>query len=157
MIGNDIVDIQLAKIECNWRRKGYLNKIFTEKEQIYISNSPDPDIAVWNLWSRKEAAYKIWNSQTGLRKYNPSKIECHDFESEIVQVIIEKNIFYTKTLISKSYIHTTAATNLFDLHLIEIIDNSEKNIDYNLFKINKLAISKSHHGNFEFVVYLQNP
>ena len=157
MIGNDVVDIQLAKIESNWRRNDYLDKIFTKNEQIYISNSLDPDIAVWNLWSRKEAAYKIWNSQTGLRKYNPTKLECQDFESEIGQVMIEKNIYYTKTLISKSYIHTIAATNLFDLYLIEVIDNSEKNIDHNLFKINKLATSKSHHGNFEFIVYLQNP
>ena len=72
MIGNDVVDIQLAKIESNWQRKGYLDKIFTENEQIYISNSLEPDIAVWNLWTRKEAAYKIWNTQTGLRKFNPT-------------------------------------------------------------------------------------
>ena len=157
MIGNDVVDIQLAKIESNWRRKGYLDKIFTEKEQFYISNSLEPDIAVWNLWSRKEAAYKIWNSQTGERKFNPTKLECQDFELEIGKVMIEKNIFYTKTLMSKRYIHSIAATNLFDFHLIEIINNSEKNINYNSFKINKLATSKSHHGNFEFVVYLQNP
>ena len=157
MIGNDVVDIQLAKIESNWRRKGYLDKIFTEKEQFYISNSLEPDIAVWNLWSRKEAAYKIWNSLTGLRKYNPLKLECQDFESEIGQVIIENSIYYTKTLISNKYIHTTAATNLLDLHLLEIIDNSTKKNDYNSFKINKLATSKSHHGNFEFIVYLQNP
>ena len=156
MIGNDVVDIQLAKIESNWRRKGYLNKIFTENEQIYISNSLDPDIAVWNLWTRKEAAYKIWNTQTGLRKFNPTKLECQDFDSEFGQIIIENSIYYTKTLISKKYIHTTAATNLNELKLIEVIDNSEKNIDYNLLKINKLATSKSHHGNFEFIVYLQN-
>ena len=156
MIGNDVVDIQLAKIESNWRRKGYLNKIFTENEQIYISNSLDPDIAVWNLWTRKEAAYKIWNTQTGLRKFNPTKLECQDFDSEFGQIIIENSIYYTKTLISKKYIHTTAATNLLDLHLIEIIDNSTKKNNYNSFKINKLATSKSHHGNFEFIVYLQN-
>ena len=156
MIGNDVVDIQLAKIESNWHRKGYLDKIFTKNEQIYISNSLEPDIAVWNLWTRKEAAYKIWNTQTGERKFNPTKLVCQDFESEIGQVIIENSIYYTKTLISNKYIHTTAATNLLDLHLIKIKDDSIRNIDYNSFKINKLATSKSHHGNFEFIVYLQN-
>jgi phosphopantetheinyl transferase (holo-ACP synthase) len=59
VIGNDIVDLALARKESNWKRPGYLNKIFTTKEQLLISSAENPNTMVWNLWSRKEAAYKI--------------------------------------------------------------------------------------------------
>ncbi len=59
MIGNDVVDLALAKVESNWQRKGYLDKLFTTKEQNLIFCSENPTIMVWILWSRKEAVYKI--------------------------------------------------------------------------------------------------
>jgi hypothetical protein len=36
---NDIVDLALARKESNWKRPGYLNKIFTTKEQLLISSA----------------------------------------------------------------------------------------------------------------------
>jgi hypothetical protein len=46
VIGNDIVD--LAWKESNWKRPGYLNKIFTTKEQLLISSAENPNTMVWN-------------------------------------------------------------------------------------------------------------
>jgi phosphopantetheinyl transferase len=57
-------------------RPGYLNKIFTTKEQLLISSAENPNTMVWNLWSRKEAAYKIYNRATGIRGYFPLNLEC---------------------------------------------------------------------------------
>ena len=34
MIGNDIVDLNLAKTQSNWQRKGFLERQFTKKEQF---------------------------------------------------------------------------------------------------------------------------
>ena len=48
MIGNDVVDLALAKIESNWQRKGFLNKIFTENEKILIQKSKNQELMVWN-------------------------------------------------------------------------------------------------------------
>ena len=56
MIGNDIIDLALARKESNWLRSGFLDKIFTLREKLLISNSQNPETTVWNLWSRKEAA-----------------------------------------------------------------------------------------------------
>ena len=78
MIGNDIVDLNLAKTQSNWKRKGYLDKIFTENEQNLIFESENPTAKVWNLWSRKEAAYKIYNRSTNIRVFNPKKFDCFD-------------------------------------------------------------------------------
>ena len=76
MIGNDIVDLKLASVESNWRRPNFITKIFTVSEQNFIARSKNPELEVWKLWSRKEAAYKIYNRETGMRGYFPWKLEC---------------------------------------------------------------------------------
>ena len=58
-IGNDVVDFQYAQQQSNWQRKGFLTKIFTSKEQDLIAESENQEKAVWQLWSQKEAVYKI--------------------------------------------------------------------------------------------------
>lgn len=76
MIGNDIVDFDVAKKQSNWRRPRYLDKIFTEKEQYYITNSENKSQTVWRLWSMKEAAYKLYTRLNPSRFYNPKAFEC---------------------------------------------------------------------------------
>ncbi len=77
MIGNDIVDLQFAKKQSDWRRKGWLQKIFTTIEQEYIVSSKDPNLTVWKLWSMKEAVYKAHQRYLRLSpKFNPKDFEC---------------------------------------------------------------------------------
>ncbi|MFV8369732.1 4'-phosphopantetheinyl transferase superfamily protein [Flavobacterium sp. LB2R40] len=111
MIGNDIIDLALAKKESNWRRKGYLDKIFTPTEQWLILGSSKPDTMVWNLWSRKEAAYKIYNRETGIRGYFPLQLECFYESQTIGSVSIQGKTYFTKTKISNTKIHTIAVAN----------------------------------------------
>ncbi len=108
VIGNDIVDLALAKKESNWQRKGFLDKIFTQNEQLLIANAENPEVMVWNLWTRKEAGYKIYNRQTNIRGYFPLQLEC-DYESETLgTVCCNGNIYYTQTKISDECIYTIA-------------------------------------------------
>jgi phosphopantetheinyl transferase (holo-ACP synthase) len=64
MIGNDVVDLAVAK-KRKQLTKRVLDKIF-KKEQLLITSAINPETMVWNLWSRKEAAYKIYNRE-GIR------------------------------------------------------------------------------------------
>ena len=43
MIGNDIVDLVQARLQSNWKRKGFVEKIFTQKEQELIFSSQNPE------------------------------------------------------------------------------------------------------------------
>ncbi len=43
MIGNDIVDLVQARFQSNWKRKGFVQKIFTQKEQELIFSSKNPE------------------------------------------------------------------------------------------------------------------
>ena len=165
MIGNDVIDLVLARKESNWKRKGFLDKIFTSKEQLLISKSLNPEIMVWNLWSRKEAAYKIYNRQTQMRSYIPLQLECFDLEEkeEILygKVICYDTIYFTKTRITLESIETIAVLQTSDFDTIKYL-NSEVTIvktngipDYYDTENQVLKpISKSHHGRFEKLVTL---
>ena len=163
MIGNDIIDLVLADKESNWKRKGFLDKIYTQNEQLLISNAEYPTIMVWNLWSRKEAAYKIYNRQTQIRGYFPLQLVCFDLDSidgfTFGIVRIKNQIYYTKTEIKSDYVYTIAVEKVHYFDIIKTLEN-RKNIhktngipDY--FEGTNLPtkpVSISHHGRFERVI-----
>jgi phosphopantetheinyl transferase (holo-ACP synthase) len=158
VIGNDVIDLDLARKESNWQRIGFFDKIFTKKEQFLIQNSENQEITVWNLWSRKEAAYKIWNRDTGIRKYNPIQFECFDLDSEIGKVQFESKLYLTKTIISQNYIYSIAVTKIEDFSKIETLDNAIKiekknGIPYCVNENHEITlVSKSNHGRFERLI-----
>ena len=159
MIGNDIVDLALAKKENNWKRKGYLDKIFTVSEQLLIQKSTNQELAIWNLWSRKEAVYKIILQKGGKRGYYPIKIECLDLNLENGMVQFENQIFHTKTILKNESIYSIAVQNINDFQNVKTLENSHL-----LYKVDGIPFisinnevknaSKTHHGNFERIVYL---
>lgn len=108
MVGNDIVDLNLASKESNWQRKGFLEKQFTKKEQREILAAENPFLKVWLFWSMKEAAYKCYTQNFEKRFFAPQKFECR-LSSEDTGVVIFKELpFYTSSDLTTFYIHTTA-------------------------------------------------
>ena len=161
MIGNDIVDLALALKESTWKRKGYLDKIFTENEQLLIIKSDNPENMVWNLWSRKEAAYKIFNRNTGIRIYNPIQFECFETDKSIGKVMCNGVLYYTQTEINLDYIHTVSLLNSTDFESIKLLNRNIEIVkidgipflkEANNKEINPISISN--HGNFEKIVSL---
>ncbi|WP_395054390.1 4'-phosphopantetheinyl transferase superfamily protein [Flavobacterium sp.] len=156
MIGNDVVDLALAITQSNWKRKGYLEKIFTLSEIKIIQNSANQGKKVWELWSRKEAVYKIIMQKGGKRGFYPINIEC--LEKGIVQ--FENQLFYTKTYFSNDFIYSEALENKEDFEKIMPLENSNSIYKINgmpFLKINNktVSVSKTHHGRFEKSVYLK--
>lgn len=155
MIGNDIVDLALAQKESNWKRKGFLDKIFTQEEQSLVANAENPEVMVWNLWSRKEAAYKIYNRETGIRGYIPLQLVCF-YESETTGTVsCNGRIYYTETIVTNDFVYTiaTVKTDLFN-------QIKKINLDEKISKTNGLPfiidaqttisnpVSITHHGRF---------
>lgn len=162
MIGNDIVDLDLAQKKSNWRRKGFLNKIFTLQEQSLIHNDSNPELMVWNLWSRKESVYKIYNRQTGNSGFFPLRIECFFEDLNTGTVRIDNFIFYTKTQIEDDFVYTVAVSEfaLFDkIKSLETVENiqKEKGVPF-LFESEtheKIPVSITHHGLFQRIITLK--
>lgn len=163
MIGNDIVDLQLAKIQSNWQRPRFIEKIFTTSEQDFIRKSDNPELEIWKLWTMKEAAYKVYNRETGIRGFFPWKLECSvaDFHKGkfLGKVVIEDKIYFTKTIFKDDFVYTIAANSLDSLEKIIEIDAGEKIIKIDglpFTAIGKKLVSITHHGRFGRKIGLAN-
>ncbi|OAB29534.1 Phosphopantetheinyl transferase (holo-ACP synthase) [Flavobacterium fryxellicola] len=155
MIGNDIVDLALAKKESNWQRNRFLDKIFTENEQLLIANATNPEMMVWNLWTRKEAAYKIYNRETGIRGYIPWQLDCFYENENLGTVSCNGLTYHTQTQISNESIYTIAVAKKQDFNQIRKIDLETKISKINgipfVKDISSLIVSPvsiTHHGRF---------
>jgi len=153
MIGNDVVDLALARTESNWKRKGFLQKIFTPNERSQILNSEKPEVKVWELWSRKEAAYKIWNRESNLRLYHPMKFECSDEISDYGKVSFENQVYFTNTDVSDERISSIAVCVKSDFDAIIHLKSRNGIVKENgIPSLNKKPVSISHHGRFEQII-----
>ena len=108
MIGNDIIDLSLAKIESNWQRKGFLEKQFTANEQQLILAATNSFDLVWRFWSMKEAAYKVYSQQNEIRFFAPKKFDCLLMSKKEGLVLFKDQIFYTSSILTQNYIFTLA-------------------------------------------------
>lgn len=146
MIGNDVIDIELATKQSDWRRRGYLDKLFTSDEQQHIFGSPNPDVAVWTLWSMKEAAYKIYNRQTGERGFFPLRLVCNITDSMGV-VTCNDNLYYTQTEIKDNLIHTIAVSDITHFGSVTTLSDAAVTKDTaGLPYVADKPVSVSHHG-----------
>ena len=159
MIGNDIIDLDLARKESNWRRNGFLDKIFTLQEQVLINNDPNPEQMVWNLWSRKEAAYKIYNRNTKIKGYFPWLLKCHFDNENSGIVVIDNFIYYTQTQITDAYIYTIAVSDIIlftKIKPLETLENIEKDngVPFIFDSISNTVqpVSITHHGRFQRII-----
>ncbi len=149
MIGNDIVDLSLAKVQSNWRRKGFLQKIFSEKEQSFLlqKKESERELFVWLLWSMKEAAYKIVSRQEQRRFYRPAAFVCKVMEKTMGSisgtVTYAEESIATESLLKTGFIYTVAKNNEESLSLNlpdQILKLSiSKNLNYNHLHEHTLA------------------
>lgn len=112
MIGNDIIDLKKAALDSNWKRKGYLSKLFTIKEQSLISNEKVSFNMVWRLWSMKESVYKVYIQKGGERAFIPSKIECFITSQTEGYALLNNEKYNLSTVIEKEYIYTFTNSNM---------------------------------------------
>ncbi|MGV9011892.1 MAG: 4'-phosphopantetheinyl transferase family protein [Flavobacteriales bacterium] len=108
MIGNDVIDLQLAAVQSNWQRPGFREKIFTERENRLIDDAEDPFRTVWRLWSMKESAYKAYLRLHPKRFFDPKKLLCSTAENGSGEVQVGGYSFRTQTTFDEDRLYTTA-------------------------------------------------
>ena len=109
MIGNDIVDLKVAKINSRWQERRFLDKLFTEEEQSFIFKNQDFKYqTIWRLWSMKESAYKIHSHYLKEAIFNPKSFQCDITSSTMGVVCFEKSVLHTTTEFDSNFIYTTA-------------------------------------------------
>jgi phosphopantetheinyl transferase (holo-ACP synthase) len=115
VVGNDIIDIKETQRSTNWERRGFIQKIFSIKEQNLIRASADPFTTVWRLWSMKESAYKVYIQAGGERFFGPTRIECSFNSSENGWVKIDNISLETETVINANYIFSSARVGTLEI------------------------------------------
>ena len=108
MIGNAVIDLEYARTSNNWKRQGYLQKIFSSKEQELIFDATDPHQLVWKMWSMKESVYKASLAASGLRQFNPKAFKCSIDSDEAGHVSFGGKIYTTVSAVKDKHIHTYA-------------------------------------------------
>lgn len=155
MAGNDIVDLDQAKKESNWRRKGYLEKIFTADEQFLISTAEDPEIMVWLLWSMKEAVYKLHTRGTKIRTFAPTSISCNNLivheKVATGSVAYQQQVYFTCSSITEQYIHTIAAQDKVLLKQVQAQIGPYDPLNSGYKATNPISVS--HHGHYLALIY----
>lgn len=111
MIGNDIVDLNQAAKDSNWKRPRFLDKVFTQKEQLIISSSECKEQTVWLLWSMKESAYKAYVRETQHSFFNPKRIQCQLGLNNDGVVYIDNKTYHIKSVITSEYVYSIAKKN----------------------------------------------
>ena len=146
MNGNDIIDLSLAETESNWKRKGFLEKQFTDKEKQLILKAENSFIMVWKLWSMKESSYKIYVQKNDKRFFAPKKFECKLTSKNGGLVSFQDKIYYTNTLINTFFIHTIANSknNKKNHSKISSNLNIENNIKKKLEKLSGFSSFEIH-------------
>ena len=177
MIGNDIIDLQLAKIQSNWQRPGFLEKQFTEKEIQPILESENSFETVWRFWSMKEAVYKLIVQQENKRFFAPKKFECKIISEAKGVVYFGGDCYKVQSEINSDFIYSVVGDSSFNwLNMQSSVDfftKVERRLGYcwNLLHIEKNSLgipnlfygneqvsssfTKTHHGRFEAIEFIQ--
>ncbi len=132
MIGNDVIDLQLAATQSNWKRRGFLDKLFHPFEQEQILNSATPEFIVWLLWSMKESTYKARQRKLKLApRFNPLSFRCeiNQFRPSGAtgEVKLGKTSFFTNSTFNMALIHSVSSTTM-QPKIIKQIFGSSKNL-----------------------------
>ncbi len=57
-LGNHVVDLTDPRCRGKASERRFLRRVFTQRETAAILESPTPDLALWQRWAAKEAAFK---------------------------------------------------------------------------------------------------
>ncbi|MCH4823119.1 4'-phosphopantetheinyl transferase superfamily protein [Gramella lutea] len=148
MIGNDIIDLSIARLENKTNNPRYCKKVFTGKERDIIEAESDKEKMLWTLWAMKETAYKAHQRRFNLaRKINPLDYEC-DSESIVnigewkYKVEVDRNEHYIHCSTTQDNLQSYIYPSLEFLFENFLTDLREQNI----FRHDEIGVVKNRYG-----------
>lgn len=121
MIGNDIIDLVVARNHTRVKEKRYWQKVLQEEEIRWLERQKDQTLAFHALWALKEATYKLIAKLDPSLPFSPKKMAIHKLSSLTyntplaVEVSTTKGIFPAQLNITSEKLEAFSAQNLEDL------------------------------------------
>jgi phosphopantetheinyl transferase (holo-ACP synthase) len=130
MLGNDVVDLKLAKQQIRWNTKAFQQKVLHPKEMNQYNSSPLRYNDFWKIWSIKETAYKAHQRNKNHRpKFNPFDFLVEINSSTSSKVILDNYEYNIISFVTDKYIYSYTASN--DVYSVQNFDLNLKNTFYN--------------------------
>ncbi len=153
MIGNDIIDLEIARAERKFENQRFKNKVFTDSEKDQIINSRDPELCLWKFWAMKETAYKAHQRNFNLpRKLNPKAFRCVlEISNSRGKVSIDDSVYHIELDITADYLHATTSServfkDVFQKDTDSAFDLIKQITGNYIFKTEDLSIKKNSLG-----------
>lgn len=175
MLGNDVVDLKLAKHQIRWNTKAFQQKILHPIEIEKHKNTPLNFIDFWKIWTLKESAYKAHQRKYNLSpKINPFHFIVEFLSANRSKVIFEEDKYEMITHIDKNLIYSyskgsnfhsvqnfniEAKNSRFQKHLkrsqLDLkIRKNENEIPFMVSDNKSKPISITHHGKYFAYLYV---
>ncbi len=129
VVGNDVIDLELARAERKSENPRYLSKAFSEEEIEQVLNAEDPELRFWQFWAMKETAYKAHQRIFSLpRKMNPKAFHCTLEGSEMFgKVSIDESVYEIELDITSDYVHATTSSENISKNVFSNPENPATN------------------------------
>lgn len=177
MIGNDVVDLQLAAKQSRWQSLAFQQKVLHPEEVKYYCNKILNFNTFWKLWCIKETAYKAQQRiHNHAPIFNPFSICTEPISKHRYQVITPSQEFEVSVYETSAFIYAyTNYKNLISFQNFELIDVPKSHFNANLSRTDveafivknqngvpfqlkdrqRKAISITHHGAYFAYVELE--
>jgi len=177
IIGNDLIDLEIALDKPRRNNDRFLSKVFSDNEISQIHSYSNPELAIWKMWSMKEAAYKAHQRLFQISaRLDPVTYEC---DLDNLSVSKNQNIYIIKSVQDENHIYSwlefknldhikiSYSTNYKSEFLKEFSIRTGHDLQNIEFRKNKLGIpelllqntgtslpiSITHHGRFAAICF----
>lgn len=137
MIGNDIVDLRLAKSAHRWREQRFQEKVFCEQEQNLITQVSDPFGCLWRFWTMKESAYKVFKQTSPESTFSPISFTCRLLTDSMGMVNFGSTQYKMQTFSNKLFIYsfcTDHQSNIIENQYFTIQEHKTKQISRYIYR-----------------------
>lgn len=104
IIGNDLIDLEIALDKPRRNNDRFLSKVFSDNEIKQIRLHSQPELAIWKIWSMKEAAYKAHQRLFHI----PARLDPFTYECDLDNLSVSKNqnIYIIKSVQDEDQIYS---------------------------------------------------
>lgn len=107
-IGNDIVDLKDPQAQGKAGNIRFLARVCAGNELLFVGQALDPHVALWTLWSIKEASYKAFQKFFPASQFIPNQLICEEAASDVWRCRFLEMLCHVKVCINADFVHAIA-------------------------------------------------
>jgi len=107
-VGNDIVDLKDPQAQGKAHNERFLARICADVELPLVTQAKFPHVALWTLWSIKEASYKVVQKCLPAAKAIPNQFVCQEGENGVWDCRYQEMRCRVRVAVNDDFVHAVA-------------------------------------------------